>query len=67
MAKATIKDYIIKFSKEKPYFHIDEIKNYLVEKKINFKQDTLKNIFIFLKKKKIFILLVEGGTRLLII
>jgi hypothetical protein len=32
MAKATIKDYIIKFSKEKPYFHIDEIKNYLVEK-----------------------------------
>jgi len=52
MAKLTIKDYILKYSKEKSYFHIDEIKNYLVEKKINFKHDTLKKYIYILKKEK---------------
>jgi hypothetical protein len=32
MTKAIIKDYIIKFSKEKPYFHIDELEKYLKKK-----------------------------------
>ena len=52
MTKLTIKDYIVKYSKEKSYFHLDEIKNYLVENKINFKQDTLKKYIYFLKKEK---------------
>ena len=54
MAKKTIRDYIIKYSKKNLYFHIDEIKNYLVEKKINFKQDTLKKYIYILKKEKKF-------------
>jgi len=52
MTKLTIKDYIVKYSKEKSYFHLGEVKYYLVENQINFKQDTLKKYIYILKKEK---------------
>lgn len=52
MAKKTIKDYIIKYSKKNIYFNLDEINNYLGENQLNFKHDTLKKNIYFLKKEK---------------
>jgi hypothetical protein len=53
MTKLTMKDYILKYSKEKSYFHLDEIKYYLKENKIKFTHNTLKQNIYLLKKKKI--------------
>jgi DNA-binding transcriptional MerR regulator len=53
MAKKTIKDYIIKYSKKNIYFNLDEIKKYLKENKIKFTHNTLKQNIYLLKKKKI--------------
>ncbi len=52
MTKETIINYIISYSKEKSYFQIDKIKNYLLENKIYFKQDTLKKYIYILKKDR---------------
>lgn len=52
MAKKTIKEYIVKYSKKNIFFNLDEIKNYLVENQLNFKHDTLKKNIYFLKKEK---------------
>jgi hypothetical protein len=46
----TIKEHIINFTKGKYYFHINDLKKYLSEKGIDFKEDTLKKTLYRLKK-----------------
>jgi len=42
MAKTTIKENIINYTKNKYFFHINDLKKYFTEKEIRFEEDTLK-------------------------
>ena len=53
MNKKNIKEYIIDFSKTKKYFSIDDIKEELNNKAVNFKNDTLKRYCYDLKQNNI--------------
>jgi hypothetical protein len=51
MKEATIKEHIINFAKDKYYFHINDLKQYLAGERIDFKNDTLKKNLYRLKKQ----------------
>jgi hypothetical protein len=53
MVKINIKESIINYSKNKYYFHINDLKRYLIENKIKFEEDTLKKYLYLLKKNEI--------------
>jgi hypothetical protein len=38
----TIKEHILNYAKNECYFNINDLRNYLNEKKIDYKNDTLK-------------------------
>ena len=50
MAKTTIKEHIVNYTKNKYYFHINDLKKYFTEKEIRFEEDTLKKYLYILKK-----------------
>jgi cellobiose-specific phosphotransferase system component IIB len=53
MVKINIKESIINYSKNKYYFHINDLKRYLIENQIKFEEDTLKKYLYLLKKNEI--------------
>jgi len=53
MAKTTIKEHIINYTKNKYYFHINDLKKYFTEKEIRFEEDTLKRYLYLFKKNKL--------------
>jgi hypothetical protein len=53
MAKTTIKEHIINYTKNKYYFHINNLKKYFTEKEITFEEDTLKRYLYLFKKNKL--------------
>jgi len=53
MAKTTIKEHIINYTKNKYYFHINNLKKYFTEKEIRFEEDTLKRYLYLLKKNEL--------------
>ena len=53
MANITIKESIIDYARDKYYFHINDLKKYLTEKRIKFEEDTLKKYLYLLKKNKV--------------
>ena len=53
MEKKTIKEHVINYTKNKHYFHINDLKKYFVERGIVFKEDSLKKTVYHLKKDKI--------------
>ncbi len=53
MAKITIKEHIINYTKDKYYFHINDLKKYFSEKQIRFEEDTLKKYLYLFKKNEI--------------
>ncbi len=53
MAKITIKESIIDYAKNKHYFHINDLKRYLTEKGIKFRENSLKQQLYLLKKEEI--------------
>jgi hypothetical protein len=54
----TIKEHIINYAKNKYYFHINYLKEYFTERRIEFKEDSLKKSIYRLKKEKI---ITEAG------
>jgi len=38
----TIKEHILNYAKNERYFNINDLRNYFMEKKIDYKNDTLK-------------------------
>jgi len=48
----TIKDRIVEFIKDRYYFHVDDLKRYLENKKVQVKDDSLKKALIRLKMDK---------------
>ena len=50
MRKITIKEHIINYTKNKYYFHINDLKKYFAKKDIEYKKDTLKKNLYLLKK-----------------
>jgi len=53
MAKTTIKEHIINYTKNKYYFHINDLKKYFAKKEIRFEEDTLKRYLYLFKKNKL--------------
>ncbi len=53
MAKTTIKKHIINYTKNKYYFHINDLKKYFAKKEIRFEEDTLKRYLYLFKKNKL--------------
>lgn len=60
MVKATIKENIINYTKNKYFFHINDLKKYFTEKEIRFEEDTLKR-YIYLLKKNGFVYTAGRG------
>jgi len=55
MVKINIKESIINYSKNKYYFHINDLKRYFTKEGIKFKENSLKQqIYLFKKEKIIF-------------
>lgn len=52
MKKGTIKELILSYSKDKYYFHIDDLKKYLSRRRVKFKNNSLKQNLYFLKKNE---------------
>lgn len=61
MASTTIKEFIIDYARNKYYFHINDFKKCFTEKRIKFEEDTLKKIFTFLRKMKLYFPQAEDG------
>ena len=53
MASITIKESIIDYTRDRYYFHINDLKRYFTEKGIKFEEDTLKKYLYLLKKNKV--------------
>ena len=53
MAKTTIKEHIINYTKNNYYFHINDLKKYFAKKEIRFEEDTLKRYLYLFKKNKL--------------
>ena len=47
----TLKEYIINYAKNKRYFHINDLKKYFTDRRIDFKNDTLKKYLYLVKKE----------------
>jgi hypothetical protein len=58
MGEKTIKEHIISYTKNKYYFHINDLKKYFNEKSIEFKEDSLKKSIYRLKKENV---ITEAG------
>ncbi len=53
MANITIKESIIDYARDKYYFHINDLKKYLLENQVKFEKDTLKKYLYLLKKNEV--------------
>ena len=53
MANTTIKEFIIDYARDKYYFHINDLKRYLLKNQIKFEEDTLKKYLYLLKKNEV--------------
>ncbi len=53
MEEKTIKERVVNYAKNKYYFHINDLKKYFAERKIEFKEETLEKTVYRLKKGKI--------------
>ena len=49
----TLKEHITNYAKNNCYFHINDLRNYFNEKKIDYKNDTLKKYLYLLKKENV--------------
>lgn len=47
----TLKEHIISYAKNKSYFNINDLRTYFAERRIDFKNDTLKGYLYLLKKE----------------
>jgi hypothetical protein len=52
MANITIKEYIINYTRNKYYFHINDLKRYFAEKGTKFRKNSLKQQLYLLKKEE---------------
>ena len=52
MANITIKESIINYARDKYYFHINDLKKYFTEKRIKFRENSLKQQIYLLKKEE---------------
>ncbi len=52
MANITIKESIIDYARDKYYFHINDLKRYLTEKGIKFRENSLKQQLYLLRKEE---------------
>ena len=50
MEEKTIKERVVNYAKNKHYFHINDLKKYFAERKIEFKEETLEKTVYRLKK-----------------
>lgn len=53
MEEKTIKERVVNYAKNKYYFHINDLKKYFAERKIEFKEETLEKTIYRLKKDTI--------------
>jgi hypothetical protein len=52
MAKTTIKKHIVNYTKNKYYFHINDLIEYFIKRNIKFKKNSLKQYLYILRKEK---------------
>ena len=58
MGEKTIKEHVINYAKNKYYFHINDLKEYFIERKFKYKKSSLKQSLYLFKKEK---LIYEAG------
>lgn len=57
----TIKEHIHNYAKNERYFNINDLRNYFNEKKIDYKNDTLKKYLYLLKTETLSMAQAEAG------